>query len=174
MGASKFQFCCKTNGADCSSSAGETALMVPAFSSCVTQISWHFAHKGCYRPVTLQSPETPKPHAILDPPEMVPKVNSNVPKWPFVEIYFPPKMDFLDILIDFWGHFSGGPKCHFSNLKMHFWGSRVSGLCRGTGRLHHKGPPFNSRVFAVGFLCSSHVKHFRSHPGKPNQRKVSS
>ena len=26
----------------------------------------------------------------------------------------------------------------FSDFKMHFWGFKVSGLCRGTGRLHRK------------------------------------
>ena len=54
-------------------------------------------------------------------------------------------MDFLDILIDFWGRFSGCLKWHFSDFKMHFG---VSGLCRGTGRLQcqtwHVGVPRTS------------------------------
>ena len=41
-----------------------------------------------------------------------------------------PTLDFLDILIDFWGIFPGGLKWHFSDFKMHFWGFGVSGLCR--------------------------------------------
>ena len=45
-------------------------------------------------------------------------------------------MDFLDILIDFSGHFSGAPKWYFSDLKMHFWGFGVPGLCSKPGRLH--------------------------------------
>ena len=31
--------------------------------------------------------------------------------------------------------FRGGPKWHFSDFKLHFWGFGVPGLCRGAGRL---------------------------------------
>ena len=40
-----------------------------------------------------------------------------------------PKMDFLDILIDFWGHVSGGSKMAFFGLS----NALLGGLCRGTG-----------------------------------------
>ena len=49
--------------------------------------------------------------------------------------FYSPKTDFLDILNDFWAHFPGGLKWHFSDFKMHFGGFGVSGLCRGTRRL---------------------------------------
>ena len=43
-------------------------------------------------------------------------------------------MDFLDILIDFGGHFSGGgSKWHLSDFKMHFLG--VSGFRGSVGGL---------------------------------------
>ena len=42
-------------------------------------------------------------------------------------------MDFSDILIDFWGHFSGGSKMAFSDFKMHFWGSGFRGSVGGPG-----------------------------------------
>ena len=49
-----------------------------------------------------------------------------------------PKRDFLDILIDFWAHFSGGVENGiFSDFKMHFWGFGVPGLCSRSGRLQH-------------------------------------
>ena len=96
------------------------------------------------RPVPLQRPGTPKPQKCIlksekchfgPPGKMARQVNENVQKARFWELKCP-KTGFLDILIDFSGHFfPGGPKWHFSDFKMHFWGFGVPGLCRGTGRL---------------------------------------
>ena len=41
----------------------------------------------------------------------------------------------FSISIDFGAIFLWGPKWHFSDFKIHFWGFGVLGLCRGTGRL---------------------------------------
>ena len=47
---------------------------------------------------------------------------------------------FLNILVDFWGHFLGGSD-------MAFGGFRVSGLCRGSARLHCWGEFRGGKVF---------------------------
>ena len=95
----------------------------------------------CKRPVPLQSPETPKPQKCIlksekyhfRPPGKRPRKSIKMSKKSIFGHFNSPKMDFLDILIDFRGLFSGGSKMvFFGTLKCTFG---VSGLCRGTGRL---------------------------------------
>ena len=63
------------------------------------------------------------------PPKNGPKSQLKCPKSPFLGIKMS-KNGPSDILIDFWVIFSGGPKRHFSDFKMHFCGFGVPGLCR--------------------------------------------
>ena len=83
-------------------------------------------------PTEPRNPETTEVHSFSpfwSPPKNGPKSPSKCPNKAM------PKTGFLDILIDFWGHFSGGRKWHFSDFNMPFWGFGVPGLCWGTGRL---------------------------------------
>ena len=77
-----------------------------------------------------QGLQTPRPAAERGNPE-TPKVHLKVRRMPFStprkngpnsQLKCPkmsPETGFLDILIDFWGHFSGGSKWHFSDFEMH-------------------------------------------------------
>ena len=40
---------------------------------------------------------------------------------------------------------SGGPKWHFSDFKMHFWGFGFPGLCSRSGRVQHKSSSWVER-----------------------------
>ena len=60
--------------------------------------------------------QSEKCHFGTPPRKIAPKVN-------FLGILIPEKKTFLDILIDFWGHFPvGAPKWHFSDFKMQKFG----------------------------------------------------
>ena len=102
--------------------------------------------KACKRPSLLQSPGTPKPQNCIlksekcnfgPPGKMATKVIQMSKKSSFGELRCP-HTGFLDILINFWGHFSGCPKLHFSDFEMHFWGFGALGLCSRPGRLQDK------------------------------------
>ena len=73
---------------------------------------------ACYR---APEPRNPKMHlksenAILDPPEKWPQKSIKMSKKPVSGHFNSPEMGILDILMDFWGHFSGGPKMAFFGL----------------------------------------------------------
>ena len=97
-----------------------------------TRVDSRSIHKGflthqvdlvCHRPVPLQSPKTPKPQKCIlkserchfgppprkKGPQKLTKISQ---KSSFGDLKCP-KLDFLDILIDFWGPFSGGVKNSF-------------------------------------------------------------
>ena len=69
------------------------------------------------------------------PPEKWQQKSVKMSKEPVFGQFDSPKMDFLDILTDFWGHFSGGPKWHFRTLNCTFGVSGFQGSVAGRGSL---------------------------------------
>ena len=84
-------------------------------------------------PTEPRNPENPKSaflslkNTILDPPEKWAQKSIKMSKKAIFGHFNSPKMAFLDILIDFWAHFSGGSKMAFFGLKNALLGFRGFG-----------------------------------------------
>ena len=93
-----------------------------AFSKIQEPKRTHKAKKSPSPPAEPRNPETPKVHfkvrkmPFSTPRKKGPKSQLKCPKSPFFGELKCPKTGFLDILIDFWGPFSGGSKKAFFGL----------------------------------------------------------
>ena len=90
------------------------------------------------RPGLLQSLGTPKPQKCMlksekchfrRPEKMAPKSQSKCPKSPFSGNLNVPKRASVTFSLSFGAISPGGPKWHFSDFRMRFWGFGVPGLC---------------------------------------------
>ena len=117
--------------------ASNSQFQIPGNSAHIT--NRHLILQTPGPPTEPRNPKTPKVHfevrkmPFWNPRKIGPKSQLKCPKGPFLGTFKSPKRDFWDILIDFWGQFSGAPKWHFSDFKMHFWGFGVPGSVGGPG-----------------------------------------
>ena len=117
------------------------SLAFPTFRMSKPRFASKLGPKKCKRLDLPQSPRTPKPQKCILKSE---KCHFGPPgKWPQKSIKISKQSIFggikmskngaLDILIDFWGHFPGGPKWHFGTLKCTFGVLEFRGSVAGRG-----------------------------------------
>ena len=110
-----------------------------------------------------RNPETPKVHLKVrkmpfwNPPDKWPQKSIKMSKQPGFGHFNSPKTGFLDILIDFWGHFSRGSKMAFFgllNALLGFRGFRGSvagqGVWKGISNSCGGGFKINTQISDTG------------------------